>query len=76
MGRRFAKNFDPPLSRRLDHGIRGEHRLVGRVREEQIAHLNHVEETILVAPHNSTASLSTRSETRARRAVSVTTSTE
>ena len=60
MRRGFTEHFDPSLRGCLDHGIFGELMLVRCVLDEQIAHLEHVENPVAVAPHSSIASASTR----------------
>ena len=73
--RSLAEHLDPTLRGCLDHRIIGELALARHVLDEQIAHLEHVEEAFAVAPHSSTASASTCLATLGRSPRSVTTST-
>ncbi len=57
----FPEHLDPPLSRCLCHGVGCEGVGVRGMADQQIAHLDHVEQSVAVVPHRSIASASTRS---------------
>ena len=56
----MAENLDLPLGRSLDHRVRGEGVRIRGVANQQIAHLDHVEQPVAVVPHRSIASASAR----------------
>ena len=75
VGGRFAKNLDPALRGRLDHWVADQSSTIRRMPDQEVAHLDHVEQAVSVTSHSSMASASTRSATRGRSPASVTTST-
>src|SRR5665811_2113431 len=73
--RGFAEYLYPSLRRCLNNRICLQSARIRSVLQDQIAHLDHVENEIAIFPHSSTASANTRSATRGRRPASVVTST-
>ena len=56
----LTQHLDPPLRCCLDHRVLSEPAQVRSVLDEEITHLEHVEDAVVIAPHRSTASASTR----------------